>query len=239
VSETQDIRVWAKDNGLDIAPKGKIPSAIRQRYEGREEPPAEAVPEAAPVQETSGGERPPAGRKRGLPGLLSRGPDGGKAGTPHRRVSIEGIVSSGWGIGAMMLSRSPQSLPMARVLDLQAPVAGIIVNDVARGTMLDKALQPLARAGAGGEKVMALAGPPLLVGIISANPALYPVLRPVLKATLMSWMEISAPAMKKAEARAQKWHAEFGGTDIDAMIDGLFAIPEGMVPDEESAAEAA
>jgi hypothetical protein len=234
-SETQDIRVWAKEQGLDIAPKGKIPVAIREQWEGREVPPA-APAEESPASPTSAGERKPAGRKRGLPGLLARGEQADKP--QHRRVSIEGIVSSAWGLGAMLLCRSPQSLPMARVLDMQAPVAGIIVNDVARGTVVDKVLQPFARAGASGEKAMALIGPPLLVGIISANPGTYPVLKPVLKASLMSWMEISAPAMKKAEQRAARWKEEFGGVDIDSMIEALFAVPPEMFseqpsPDEE------
>ena len=129
----------------------------------------------------------------------------------HKRVSIENVVSSGWAIGAMALARQPQALPVARILDMQAPVAGVIVEDLARGTLLDKVLQPLARGGEKAEKAMALAGPPLLVGMITANPSWAPALRPLLKMAMMSWLQLASPAMDKVQKRQAKFSEEFAG----------------------------
>ncbi len=110
---------------------------------------------------------------------------------------------------------------------MQAPVAGVVINDVAKGTPLDKVLQPIARLEEKGGKVGALLGPPVLVAAINLNPALYQPLRPLLKVSLMTWLEVSEPAMKKIQARAARFEEKVGASaeDIDAMIDALFAPP--------------
>jgi hypothetical protein len=241
MSETQDIRVWARNNGLDIAPKGKIPVAIREKWDTREVAPQEdfgdavSPGETAPPATTDGEQAPAVGRKTWWGGrAVPREPRAEK-----RRVSIEDVVSMGWGFAAMAIARNPVNLPMARVLDMQAPVAGVIVNDLAKGTVLDKVLQPLARANVNGEKMMGLLGPPMIVGAITMKPELYPVLRPALKMSIISWMTISEPAMKRAEKKAVQFAEKFGGVDIDGMIDALFAPPPGYEPapseDEEAA----
>jgi hypothetical protein len=136
----------------------------------------------------------------------------------------------------MALARSPQALPVARILDLQAPVAGIIVDDMARGTIADKILQPLARMGEKGEKLFALAGPPMLVGMMTAQPQLFPVLKPMLKMSMMSWMQISKPAMEKVQKRMETFAEDFGDIDLDAMIDGLWLDgPVGAPSEQEEA----
>lgn len=238
MSGSQDIRVWAKDQGLDVAPKGKIPAAVMEQWRARAGAPEDAG-EGAGEPASFGGDseetRPVHTRPRTWFGDRKKE----KTGPAPRRVSIENVVSYAWGMGAYAMAQNPALLPVARVLDMQAPVAGIVVNDVARGTVIDKALQPLARAGEKGEKSMGLLGPPLLVGAITLRPDLYPVLRPVLKLSIMSWMEISEPAMKKAKARADKFQEKFGDVDVDGMIDALFAPPpDGMYrqPEPEPAA---
>ena len=137
-------------------------------------------------------------------------------------MSIENIVSGGWGLAALALMRSPDSVPVGRVLQMQAPVAGILVEDVAKGTIVDKILQPFARTGEDGERALALAGPPLLVAIMTRQPELYPVLRPVLKVAMMSWLEVAEPAMKKAQKRAEKLTEQYGDIDLDAMLDAIW-----------------
>ena len=271
MSEAQDIRVWARERGIDIGDRGRIPASLREDYEAERDgqvttgpdgdlqlagmptpislngtPPDSDVPGPGP-QPPPGGERasspapgpgpaerppqqPPGGRRRGLLGDRKPKPPGGPR-PVHKRVSIENIVSSGWALGAMALARQPTALPVARVLDWQAPVAGVIVEDVAKGTLLDRVLQPLARGGEKAEKAMALAGPPLLVGIITANPSWAPALRPLLKMSMMSWFQLASPAMDKVQKRAAKFNEEFAGVDLDAMIDSLWAgVPEAGPP---------
>jgi hypothetical protein len=238
VSETQDIRVWAAAQGLAVKPRGPIPVAVVEQWRSRQADAtsAAAAEETAPV--TFGGDSPETRPVHTRPKTWfgERKKKDTPAGTPPRRVSIENIVSYGWGMGAYMLAQNPRLLSMARVMDMQAPVAGIVVNDVAKGTIVDRALQPLARAGEKGEKAGGLLGPPIIVAAITLRPDLYPVLRPVLKLSMMSWLEISEPAMKKAQARAERFSEKFGNVDIDAMIDGLFAPPDGTPSDAEEAA---
>lgn len=225
----QVIRTWARDNGYDVPNRGPIPADVREAW-------AAASPEATAVEETTPGERPP-----GIDDTRPARPS--KLSWLHRekavpksrraRVSIAEVVSGGWQLGAMIVGQNPAMLPMSRVLTMQAPVAGEIVNDVAKNTVIDTLLQPIARASAKGTAVAALVGPPLIVGAITARPDYYPVLKPVLKMTLMSWLQVAAPAMKKAQRKAEKLAEEFGEIDVDSMIDALFAPPPGWTPPQE------
>lgn len=244
----QDIREWARANGRTIGDRGRIPDDIRADYYAEngdgeeadygqpvtvevgvpEKPSAPAVPPPPPEN------KPVPERKPQAPPRKRKGLFGRKDKRVHKRVSIENIVSSGWALGAMALMRSPNAAPVGRVMQIQAPVAGAVLEDVARGTLVDKILQPLARGGEKGEAVLALAGPPLLVGAICARPELYNPLRPMLKMAMMSWLRISGPAIKKAQADAAKFEEEFGDIDLDATIAGLFAdLPSGPVSEQE------
>jgi hypothetical protein len=253
MTDSQDIRTWAKTQGIDIGVRGRIPDTVREQYDasrngGGELPELDAaelilpgepeVPQDAPPPKLASvgtvvPERPPERPKR-RGGLLGRKPREAKPKSGHKRVSLENLISSGWGLAALALARSPQALPVARILDLQAPVAGIIVDDMARGTIADKILQPLARMGEKGEKLFALAGPPMLVGMMTAQPQLFPVLKPMLKMSMMSWMQVSKPAMEKVQKRAEAFAEDFGDMDLDAMIDALWI--DAPVPSEQEEA---
>jgi len=124
------------------------------------------------------------------------------------------------------------------MLAMQAPVAGVVVDEICAGTIVDRVLQPLARGGEKAEKAFALLGPPLIVGMISARPELFQPLSGPLKIALLSWSEISEPAARKAEAKAAAMAERMGGVDVDAMIAALFAdVP--MSADAPSEAEEA
>jgi hypothetical protein len=227
MSQNQDIRDWAIAQGISVNLKGPVPKEVKERWAGRDgEAPAEGVPVSnvksdIPDQST---EPKPEGKAKqpwwkGQAKPKNTGPG-------HRRVSLENLITTAWGLAGKFLPVS--ATPVARVLEMQAPVAGIVVDEMARGTAADAILQPFARAGEKGEKAMALIGPPLLVGAVCSNPKLYPVVRPMLKTSIMLWMEVSEPAMKKAQQRAKRFEEKFGGADVDAMIDALFAPPEGF-----------
>lgn len=243
MSDMQDIREWARANGWDIADKGRMPGDAKAAYDAAHNgtyeadepliirPDPEEVPVPAQGAEKSGADNPaeqgPGERKPEAPrkpGLFQRRPKGPKQ--QHRRVSIENVLSSGWAIGAMALARKPQAIPVAKVLDMQAPVAGIIGEELLKGTVVDRVLQPLARGGRKAELATALVGPPMIVAAMTAQPGLFPVLRPVLKMTMMSWLEISEPAVRQVQKRQERWAEKFGDVDLDAMIDLLFEAPE-------------
>jgi hypothetical protein len=106
------------------------------------------------------------------------------------------------------------------------------------GTVVDRVLQPLARMGASGRKGAALLGLPAAVGIVTVNPELYPVAKPVMRLLLMDWFELAGPAMEKAQQRAEKLAESLQGLDLDAMLDSFWAglpVPTQESPDEEAA----
>lgn len=225
MSDNQDIRDWALKQGLDVNLKGPVRQSVRDKWATRDGEPAPGGQEkSAPADNSLTPEPPPEGKRTWWKGK-GAGPIERKPSGP--RVSLEPLVTTAWGMAAKMLEA--RMLPVARVLQMQAPVAGLVIDDTARGTAVDAVLQPIARAGEKGERLFALVGPPVLVAAICNKPESYPMLRPVLKTSVMLWMEVAEPAMKKAEKRAKAFEEKFGGVDIDAMIDALFAPPEGWV----------
>lgn len=260
MSEAQDIRAWAAANNIDVAPRGNISHGVRDEYmrangigpddeaeleemvldetdlDGAERPAKAPEPPAPVVGKVT--ERPPRpAPKQRRRRLLERKPKTAKPKAARKPVSIENLVSSGWALGAMALARSPSAIPVARIMDMQSPVAGVVVEDMTKGTVIHRLLEPLARAGEKGEKAFALLGPPIIVGIMTAQPQTFPVLKPMLKMSMMSWMQIAGPAMQTIEQRAAKFSAEVGDVDLDAIIDSLFAgIPQATAdPAQEEA----
>lgn len=138
------------------------------------------------------------------------------------RKPIQGLIAGGWRILAGIVE--PVNPPVSRTMVMQAPIAGMVLEDVVKDTVLDRILQPLARIEGHGETAFALIGPPLLVGIITADPE-HPrnrVLVPMLRQALMSWLEVSEPYIKKQLEREKKFAAEYG-TRVDAMMTYLFS----------------
>jgi hypothetical protein len=154
-----------------------------------------------------------------------------KAGKPrakpkHKRVSVDHLVSRAWeGVARFA---APLSLPMSRCLQVQSPVAGVILEEIVAGTMADRVLQPIARAEEKAEKVLALIGPPILVLAIEASQMLPPeqmlmrqaILMPMLKESLRIWLQVAGPKVEEAARREAEYQEQFGRT-IDEMI-GLF-----------------
>lgn len=251
-----DIREWAKGQpewSGRVSERGRLSAELRDAYEAAQTTPGQGPDDddgaddpvfAVPLVGLpsgggpgTGGQAPPGPppeERRPVPPPKPRGrarwqrkPAQPVRRGERKRVSIENLISGVWGAGAYFLARDPRSLPVARVLDAQAPVAGLVVEELAAHTVVDRVLQPIARMGESGQRVFALVGPPLIVGAISANPSLFPMLREPLKAALMQWAEIAEPAMKRAQKRSESFAERFGGVDLDAMIDGFFAPPPG------------
>jgi hypothetical protein len=144
----------------------------------------------------------------------------------HKRVSVDHLVSRGW--EAIARLAQPLSLPMSRCLQVQSPVAGLILEEIVAGTVADRVLQPIARAEEKAEKVLALVAPPILVLAIEASQQLPPeqmmmrqaLLMPMLKESLRVWLQVAGPKVEEAARREAEYQEKFGHT-IDEMI-GLF-----------------
>jgi hypothetical protein len=105
-------------------------------------------------------------RGRGRPSLADRvraagKSSSGKAKKHHPRVRVDGLISRGWGfLGAAAMR---VDAPLGRCLTMQAPVAGIVLEDAVKGTFIDRGLQPIARVEDRAEKVASVVLPPLIV----------------------------------------------------------------------------
>lgn len=155
-------------------------------------------------------------------------------GRPHKRISLEPLISSMWaGMGGLAGQVDP---PLGRVLVMQAPVSGLILEDVVKGTAADRVLQPIARAGAKGEKVLALVAPPMIVAALEASAALperqqaarQAILLPLLERSLVLWSRIAGDNVEKmAQRLAEEGPAREQARELIGMIWPQVPAPAG------------
>ena len=180
--------------------------------------------------------RPRTAKKGSRPSWMPGG--GGKkkpAGKKQPRVSTEDLLGAVWRGGAKLLTPLP---PLQRTLRMQAPVAGMLMDDVVRDSIIDPMLQPLARLAAQGKTVQALIGPPAFVSAIMAHqiqrasmdppqdphPLFMAVATEGLRSSLMAWMDVAGPKFEVALAREQQFEEQYG-TKVDDMIAFIFSMP--------------
>jgi hypothetical protein len=184
----EEIRDWARSTGKEVPARGRVGAKLRAEYEGLV---ANAIGDSAqdgdaapgadaqapgrgaesdskapgPAREETRPRKVRAGRGRGLRERL-RGAGGGgrKSGRGRKtlpRVSTERLIERAWELGSRLAQ--PVNLPVARCLDWQGPTAGVLLEQAVKDTIVDKVIQPFARAEARLEIAGALIGPPLLV----------------------------------------------------------------------------
>ena len=259
-----EVRAWAKDNGRGTT-RGKLPGHLVADWDAAHpDDPYEAGPprgiesnghapdypdddfeamfpdvagDVLPPGET--GETPPrkiTPRKKTGGGWnpFGKKKPAGKGKKPPR-VSTEDLLGALWRGGAKLLTPVP---PLQRTLRMQAPVAGMLLDDVVKDTVVDPLLQPLARLAASGRTVQALVGPPAFVTAIMAHQAQRAALDPPqdpnplfmaiavegLRSSLMAWMDVAGPKFDIALAREQEFEAKYG-QNVDAMMAFIFSAP--------------
>ncbi|AGS73947.1 histone-like nucleoid-structuring protein Lsr2 [Streptomyces collinus] len=242
-----EIRAWANDNGVPCNTRGMVPKAVRDQYEAAhpaddnpglssDEPAPEhgyAEAEAAPTRPQTADDVPPL-PPPGRFGKLGRGKGGTvvRAKPERKRVSLESLAAGAW----TLLGQAAQSrglVPTGRALVMQAPVAGMILEDTLRGTVVDKVMQPLARGGESAKELGALLGVPVLVTMVTLKPETQPVALPMLKNLMREWAIIAGPRIKARERRERRAMEQLGvdETGLDEMVDGWIAALF-MGPDE-------
>jgi len=145
------------------------------------------------------------------------------------RKTLDGLIGGAWSFVAQIMQ--PINLPVARVLAVQAPVAGMVLEDALKNTAVDRLLQPLAGVQIGGEIALALIGPPLLVGALSVRPEMAPMLVPLLRRALRSWIDVAGPKLEEVAKTEKKFEEQYG-TQIDDMIE--FFLETVKEPDDTS-----
>jgi hypothetical protein len=273
-----DIREWANANGYTIGPKGRIPATIQQAYDAAHQsgngstastgpdyphedfdaafPAPESDytgPEDAGASDDTGETKPrrPRGKQRAsrpswLPGSGAKK----KPGRKQPRVSTEELLGSVCRGAAKLASPLP---PLQRTLRLQAPVAGLLLEDAVKGTAVDTVLQPLARIANQGKTVQALVGPPAFVTAIMVHqiqranltppqephPMFMALATEGLRSSLMAWMDIAGPKFDVAMQREREFEEKYGQS-VDDTIALIFSAPvnpndvEAVMAEEEA-----
>ena len=276
-----DVRAWAQANGRPQT-RGKLPNKLVEDWNiDHPDNPYEASPPRGdgppPDYPDSGdspfdaffpdagegdglgdtGETPPrkpkTTRSRNAVPLRSRLGFGGKkkpAGKKQPRISTSDLLGSVWRGAAKLMTPLP---PLQRTLRMQAPVAGDLLDDVVRDTIVDPLLQPLARLASQGKAVQALVGPPAFVTAIMAhtaqrasmdppqdpNPFFMAVATEGLRSSLMAWMDVAGPKFEQALSREKEFEEKYGQTVDDTMA-FIFAEPvnpadvEAVMAEEEA-----
>jgi len=211
--------------------------------------PADAGPAAPPARE----ERRPrevkpkggGGMMAGLRGLFggstAKGKGRGKK-VNHPRVPLGDFVEETWSDLGWLAAPLP---PLARLFELQAPYAGVVVDETVQGTAADTLLQPLARYGTAFRALNGLLGPPVftlaicLEGRYVTDDAGRLVLgedgRPIpdprtammfggLKYSLLQMAKVSEVSADAIGARAEASAART--RIVDGMIEMLFPAPK-------------
>jgi hypothetical protein len=181
----------------------------------------------------------------GVSNFFNRGKGKAKPGAKKKpRVTTEDLLGSLWRGAAKLATPLP---PLQRTLRVQAPVAGVLLEDAVRGTALDIVLQPFARFAGQGKTISAIAGPPILVTALTMhlqireaagqppNPFFMTAGVEALRASLMTWMDIAGPKFAEAMLREKEFEDKYG-QDVDTMISWLLSPP--VDPRNEAAVEA-
>jgi hypothetical protein len=219
-----DIREWGRQNGYDVPDSGRLPKGLRSDFNKQNgftpmtsETRLQEQPPNVEVEHT------PAQRIRGAISRRSKAPTTTSRKPKQPRVSTENVISGFWSL--MSLVVKPISLPAAKAFAMEAPVAGMILDDQIRGTFTDRVLQPLARAESQGKTFGALMAPPLLVMAIDKYPARAEMLLPMLRKSLVWHIQVAGPKIEQLLEDEREFEEKYG-QDINTMIMSFFAVPE-------------
>lgn len=249
----EEVRAWARAEGIEGVPaRGQVPAWLTDRYEQREgdldagngyvdgaadqaaPPPLEGeggagearAAETAPrnVKAPSGAQR-AAGRLRAR--LRGRGgkPAGGRRRARKRypRIPVTDMIEEAWGQLAWAAQPIP---PLSRVLSVQAPFAGLILEDAVQGTIVDNALQPIVRTEQLSRTVMGMLGPPAFVMAMLAVGRDHPsfgYLHGGLRFSLLSGAKLSNMRLEEVIERTEANKAL--GEEVDKIIEYIFSMP--------------
>jgi len=191
--------------------EGAPRSTIRQKLFGRKDERSSdiAVPVVKPTKEKRPG------------GTSLRG-----------RVSAADTISDIWQAGGSLAARSPRHVPLGRYMQYQAPVAGEMLDDAVKGSVIDKlVLQRVVKARGRFDIATAVLGPPLLILALENNPGLAPTLMPLLESSIRNSLPLMVPALKKIKAKEKAatdaaWELFENDPDFDPNEDPVKQILE-------------
>lgn len=125
-------------------------------------------------------------------------------GSLRGRVSAADTIADVWAAGGTLAARSPKHVPLGRYMQWQSPVAGEMLDDAVKGSVVDRlVLQRVVKARGRLDLAGAVLLPPLLIYMIENNPAMMPTLGPILESQIRNSLPLMVPAIKKMKAKAK------------------------------------
>ena len=183
-----DVRKWLRENpaeGEDIPERGPLPKSLQERYD-QAHPDYDSGVTAAdfpdvpddtgtePAEPPAGERKPKRVRAQGAGSgwqdrLWGRGKVKAPKGPKPKRVPLTDFVEDVYSDLSVIFGDMGM-IPMQRCLQFQAPYAGVIAEQQIKGTVVDAAMQPLARAQGALAAVNGLFGTPVFTaGIMLAG----------------------------------------------------------------------
>jgi hypothetical protein len=276
MASTTDVRAWLKEQGVDVADRGKLKREHHDAYDAyraqstagwpvahvpgdpaillaeddydqgvtaadfitADDPPGPPAESAPAVAEDHADERRPravASTRRPRRTFRERvwGGEGTKAKRPpakHKRVSLRGLAEDAFLDAAWTFQALP---PIEKILYLQAPMAGVVIEDSIRGTALDRLAQPVARADQKFKAIEGLSAVLWVAGIMlrgrrdesgEYSPETKLMFSGLRHALLSMTRTVERFDFEAQKAKADELRSASG--QIDAMIAYIFEMPE-------------
>jgi len=245
------MRAWLRDHGEDVPDRGRLRPELVDIYlaahpDGDDWPDdetlddvidapetAEVTPEVRPSRKRT---RTPS---RGADSLVGRvlfgerkqAKPAGKSRVKARpRVSLERFTGRIYSMAGRVLE--PLSPAAARCVTIQGPMAGVMLEDIVKGTVVDRMLQPVARAEEKLDVAFALVMPPIACMAIEMSYAMEQTPQVILRRTvagqmlregLRTGLEISAKYAEQIEAARER--AARSDAEVDRLIALIFPPP--------------
>lgn len=254
-----DVREWLRSQGEKVGARGQIRQELIDKYNTAHGLPPGAVPppagsydagvaEADFPEPDSGPSDPggkpesPAGTERkprvvkGQPArarfterIFKRQP-GARRRSRQPRVDLSDFAEETWLDLAWLAQPIP---PLAKIFTIQAPYAGAVLDEQVKGTIVDAALQPLARYAGVYRALNGLIGPPVCVLAICAQGRRDPktgeydmatqMMLGMLKYSLLQMARVSDLKADQIAERTEDMAARMAV--VDKIVEDLFTMP--------------
>ena len=120
-----------------------------------------------------------------------------------KRISAADAIATNLGRIAKIVAQA--DLPLGRALTFSAPATGVAVDELVAGTVVDRVVvQKFAGLSDKWDKLSGAFAFPVLVAIVSRNPALYDVLESEMRDAALDVIIGSIPSLEKQKVRERK-----------------------------------
>lgn len=123
--------------------------------------------------------------------------------TGKKRIPAAGAIARNLGRAAKLVEGIDG--PLGRALQFSAPATGTAVDEIVAGTVVDRVvIQRFAGAADKWERFGGVIAFPILIAVVSRNPALFPVLEDDLREATLDVIIASIPTLEKQKVKEKK-----------------------------------